>query len=80
MPISELAMDLILPAPVLIVEDDVAVSQRLENLLLQLGYHTDALMMASSLAEAQQHLASAGCTSLSCDLGLPDGSELISSV
>ncbi|MGQ5720499.1 LuxR C-terminal-related transcriptional regulator [Pseudochrobactrum asaccharolyticum] len=76
MPISELAMDLILPAPVLIVEDDVAVSQRLENLLLQLGYHTDALMMASSLAEAQQHLAHQLVALALVDLGLPDGSGI----
>ncbi len=76
MPISELAMDLILPAPVLIVEDDVAVSQRLENLLLQLGYHTDALMMASSLAEAQQYLAHQLVALALVDLGLPDGSGI----
>lgn len=76
MPISELAMDLILPAPVLIVEDDVAVSQRLENLLLQLGYHTDALMMASSLAEAQQNLAHQLVALALVDLGLPDGSGI----
>lgn len=76
MQISELAMDLILPAPVLIVEDDVAVSQRLENLLLQLGYHTDALMMASSLAEAQQHLAHQLVALALVDLGLPDGSGI----
>lgn len=76
MPISELTMDIILPAPVLIVEDDVAVSQRLENLLLQLGYHTDALMMASSLSEAQQYLARQLVALALVDLGLPDGSGI----
>lgn len=76
MPISELATDLILPAPVLIVEDDMAVSQRLENLLLQLGYHTDALMIANSIAEAQQYLADQMVALALVDLGLPDGSGI----
>ncbi|HWD12626.1 response regulator transcription factor [Pseudochrobactrum sp. sp1633] len=76
MPISELATDLILPAPVLIVEDDVAVSQRLENLLLQLGYQADALMMASSIAEAQHYLTDQLVALALVDLGLPDGSGI----
>lgn len=82
MPINELAVDLILPAPVLIVEDDAVVSQRLENLLLQLGYQADALIVASSIAEAQQCLTEQLAALALVDLGLPDGSgiELIRSI
>lgn len=76
MPISELAIDLILPAPVLIVEDDKVVSQRLENLLLQLGYQADALIMANSVAEGQQCLTDQLAGLALVDLGLPDGSGI----
>lgn len=76
MPISELAIDLILPAPVLIVEDDKVVSQRLENLLLQLGYQPDALIVANSVAEGQQCLADQLAGLALVDLGLPDGSGI----
>lgn len=76
MSINELATDLILPAPVLIVEDDAAVSQRLENLLLQLGYQADALMIARSVAEAQHHLKDQLVALALIDLGLPDGSGI----
>lgn len=76
MPISELAIDLILPAPVLIVEDDNVVSQRLENLLLQLGYQPDALIVANSVAEGQQCLADQLAGLALVDLGLPDGSGI----
>lgn len=76
MPISELAIDLILPAPVLIVEDDKVVSQRLENLLLQLGYQPDALIVANSLAEGQQCLADQLAGLALVDLGLPDDSGI----
>lgn len=76
MPISELAIDLILPAPVLIVEDDKVVSQRLENLLLLLGYQPNALIVANSVAEGQQCLADQLVGLALVDLGLPDGSGI----
>ncbi|MBB5092891.1 hypothetical protein HNQ68_003464, partial [Pseudochrobactrum saccharolyticum] len=37
MSLGAIAINLILPAPVLIVEDDMQVRLRLENLLLQFG-------------------------------------------
>ena len=53
-----LTAELVLPAPVLLVEDEPLVCRRLEGLLLQLGYQPDALVFASSLAEARACLAS----------------------
>lgn len=76
MSITKLAGELILPAPVLIVEDDPAVSQRLENLLLQLGYQSDALMVANSVQEAEQCLCREAVALALVDLGLPDGSGI----
>ncbi|MGU3576538.1 LuxR C-terminal-related transcriptional regulator [Brucellaceae bacterium C25G] len=76
MPISELAFDLILPAPVLIVEDDEIVSQRLVNLLLQLGYQSDALVVANTLVQARQCLKDQLAALILVDLGLPDGSGI----
>ena len=76
MPISELAADLILPAPVLIVEDDPVVSRRLEALLLQLGYEADMLVMANSVAKARKCFAEHPVALALVDLGLPDGSGI----
>ncbi|MDD7993388.1 DNA-binding response regulator, partial [Achromobacter xylosoxidans] len=45
---------LVLPAPVLVVEDEPLVCRRLERLLGQLGYPADALLFAASLAEARR--------------------------
>ena len=42
-----------LPAPVLVVEDEPLLQQRLRGVLLQLGYAPDALVFAASLGEAR---------------------------
>lgn len=78
MPTQTLTADLALPAPVLVVEDDPLVRNRLQGLLLQLGYSSDALVMAGSLAEARAYLDDEAHTvSLALvDLGLPDGSGI----
>ena len=39
----------VLPSPVLIVEDEPLLQQRLHGILLQLGYGPDALLHAASL-------------------------------
>lgn len=62
-----------LPEPVLILEDDAHIQQRLVNILVQLGYQQSQLYLASSLAQVyaltdQQMFALA-----LVDLGLPDG-------
>lgn len=81
MPTQMLTADLALPAPVLVVEDNPLVRNRLQGLLQQLGYSSDALEMAGSLAEARAYLAGEAHTVslVLVDLGLPDGSgvELI---
>ncbi|QVQ29872.1 response regulator transcription factor [Achromobacter deleyi] len=69
-----LTSELALPAPVLLVEDEPLVCRRLEGLLLQLGYQPDALIFASSLAEARACLAGQPVALALVDLGLPDGS------
>lgn len=78
MPTHILTADLALPAPVLVVEDNPLVRNRLQGLLLQLGYSNDALVMTGSLAEARAYLANEDhMVSLALvDLGLPDGSGI----
>ncbi|RQO36347.1 DNA-binding response regulator [Herminiimonas sp. KBW02] len=65
-----------LPAPVLLVEDEQLIQRRLEGLLQQLGYTPDALVTASSLAEARICLANQPIALALVDLGLPDGSGI----
>jgi DNA-binding NarL/FixJ family response regulator len=72
--VRTLAADLVLPAPVLLVEDDPLVCRRLKTLLLQLGYQADALAFADSLAQARAWLADQPVALALVDLGLPDGS------
>lgn len=74
MSLRELAADLALPAPVLLVEDDPLVRRRLEGLLLQLGYAGEALVFAESLATARACLVNQPIALALVDLGLPDGS------
>lgn len=73
---STLTPESTLPAPVLLVEDEPLIRRRLEGLLLQLGYRSDALVFAASLAEARACLASQPVALALVDLGLPDGSGI----
>lgn len=66
----------VLPSPVLVVEDEPLLQQRLHGILLQLGYAPDALVYAASLSEARACLASQPVTLALVDLMLPDGSGL----
>lgn len=65
-----------LPAPVLLVEDEPLITRRLQALLQQLGYAPDALVTATSLAEARACLAAQPIALALVDLGLPDGSGI----
>ncbi|MGE8318229.1 MAG: LuxR C-terminal-related transcriptional regulator [Comamonas sp.] len=71
--------ELALPVPVLVVEDEPLLQQRLRGVLRQLGYAADALLFAASLAEAQACLAAQPVALALVDLHLPDGNgrELI---
>lgn len=71
-----------LPVPVLVVEDEPLLQQRLRGLLLQLGYADDALAIAATLAEARAWLAEQPAALALVDLRLPDGdgTELIAAL
>ncbi len=71
--------DATLPAPVLVVEDEPLLQQRLRGVLLGLGYAADALVFAATLAEARALLAVQPVALALVDLQLPDGNgrELI---
>ena len=73
------ACDSTLPAPVLVVEDEPLLQQRLQAVLLALGYAPDALLFAATLAEARACLAQQPVALALVDLQLPDGNgrELI---
>ena len=70
------AIDLVLPSPVLIVEDEPLLQQRLHNLLLQLGYKTNDLCIVDSLAQAHLLLSKQSIALALVDLQLPDGNGL----
>lgn len=62
-----------LPVPVLVVEDEPLLQQRLRAILLQLGYSADTLLFADSLAAARAHLTAQPVALALVDLKLPDG-------
>ncbi|MEG3001690.1 MAG: response regulator transcription factor [Comamonas sp.] len=68
-----------LPTPVLVVEDDALIQQRLQHILTGLGYQPGMLHFASALAPARQLAAQQSFALALVDLGLPDGNgtELI---
>ena len=65
--------DASLPVPVLVVEDEPLLQQRLRRVLLQLGYAEDALVFAATLAQARAVLAAQPVALALVDLHLPDG-------
>ena len=70
----------ILPSPLIVVEDEPLIRNRLESILHGLGYADDALIFAATLGQARARLAEHPVAMALVDLGLPDGSgiELIS--
>lgn len=73
---NTLSSESTLPAPVLLVEDEPLICRRLQGLLQQLGYAPDALVIATSLAEARACMAAQPIALALVDLGLPDGSGI----
>ena len=65
--------DASLPVPVLVVEDEPLLQQRLRRVLPQLGYAEDALVFAATLAQARALLAAQPVALALVDLHLPDG-------
>lgn len=73
---SFFSADSTLPVPVLVVEDEPLLQQRLRGVLLQLGYAPDALVFAASLAQARACLAAQPMALALVDLALPDGNGM----
>jgi DNA-binding NarL/FixJ family response regulator len=65
-----------LPVPVLVVEDEPLIRQRLQQVLRQLGYTDDVLLFAPSMAEARATVQATPVALALVDLGLPDGSGI----
>ena len=63
----------ILPSPVLVVEDEPLLQLRLRKILLNLGYPSDALHFAATVADARACVASLPVALALIDLALPDG-------
>lgn len=63
----------ILPSPVLLVEDELPIQERLLNIMRELGYASDAIHVAGTLAEARRLAAAQPFALALVDLGLPDG-------
>ncbi|WP_061518070.1 response regulator transcription factor [Acinetobacter venetianus] len=66
-------VNLTLPIPVLILEDDAVMQQRLKLILLELGYTQEVLIFANTLKEALSLLEEQPISFALVDLGLPDG-------
>lgn len=73
---THLTPELTLPAPVLVVEDDALIAQRLGKILQLLGYLPDAILQAASLAQARALVADSPVALALVDLGLPDGNGI----
>ncbi|MDD2055058.1 response regulator transcription factor [Pseudomonas putida] len=65
-----------LPAPVLVVEDDPLMRQRLASVLASLGYAPEAITFSTCLGEARAFIDSAPVAMALVDLGLPDGNGI----
>ncbi|WXL26024.1 response regulator transcription factor [Ectopseudomonas mendocina] len=66
----------LLPAPVLVVEDDSLMRQRLDRVLVELGYGSEAVSYASTLAQAREYISAHPLAMALVDLGLPDGNGI----
>lgn len=69
-------LETILPVPVLIVEDEGLIQDRLRNILAELGYDNDGLIFAKNLKEAFLHIEQQHISLALVDLGLPDGNGI----
>ncbi len=74
--VSVTQLELILPVPVFILEDDTLMQQRLKKILLEIGYAEDALIFASTLSQAIEMLKHYPISFSLVDLGLPDGNGI----
>lgn len=66
----------LLPVPVLIVEDEPLMQDRLKRILRSLGYQNDAIVIAGCLREAREHVEDHPVAMALVDVGLPDGNGI----
>lgn len=76
--VSLVSHDALLPAPVLVVEDDPVMRQRLWRVLGGIGYAQDVVSFSTNLAEARTYIDKQplGLGLALVDLGLPDGNGI----
>lgn len=67
---------MILPAPVIVVEDDHLIQMRFKEILCNIGYTNEKLLFAQNLAQANRLLNDFSASFALVDLGLPDGSGI----
>ena len=68
--------DLVLPVPVIVVEDEPLIQKRLKEILLGIGYLPENLIFAQTLAQAHERLKEHSASLALVDLGLPDGNGI----
>lgn len=69
-------LETILPVPVLIVEDEGLIQERLKNILTELGYSKEMLIFAKNLQQAFTEIEQQPVSLALVDLGLPDGNGI----
>lgn len=69
-------LELSLPVPVLILEDDPDMQSRIAALLKNIGYQPEHLLYAQTLAQARLQLDMHSASFVLVDLGLPDGNGI----
>lgn len=65
--------EVILPVPVLVVEDEEIIQLRLRQILTELGYKHDELLFAKNVKESIEIIDTHPISLALVDLGLPDG-------
>lgn len=68
--------ELVLPVPVIIVEDEPLIQTRLKGILLDIGYKPGNLFFAQTIAQANTLLEKNSASFALVDLGLPDGNGI----
>lgn len=68
---TDLSLDL--PIPVLILEDDQVIQQRLQHLLITIGYDNEHILFADTLKQSLAIIKKQLIGFALVDLGLPDG-------
>lgn len=71
-----MALEAILPVPVLVVEDEEIIQLRLRKILTDLGYANEVLLFAKNVKEAFAFLEQQPISLALIDLGLPDGNGI----